>query len=79
MIIIAMLLDFTHVAQEDYNSTRLNTTFSPDESELTIRIPILNDPSREESEIFYGYLLLISGFFLEVIEVAIEISYSDCK
>ena len=74
-----MLLDFTHVAQEDYISTSLRATFSPDESELTIRVPILNDPSREESEIFYGYLMLMSENFVEVIEVAIEISYSDCK
>ena len=79
MIIIAMLLDFTHVAQEDYISTTLRVTFSPDESELTIRVPILNDPSREESEIFYGYVILISENSVGVIEVAIEISYSDCK
>ena len=74
------MLDFTPVAQEDYISTSLRMTFSPaDESELTIRVPILNDPSREESEIFYGYLLIFSENFDESIEVAIEISYSDCK
>ena len=78
-----MLLDFTHVAQEDYNSTNFTVTFRPGESEKTIMVPILNDLSREGFETFFGKLVISpeSEQLAKVItaEAVIEISYSDCK
>ena len=78
-----MLLDFTHVVQEDYNSTNFAVTFSPDESEKIIMVPILDDLSRERFETFYGILVIShqSEHLAKVItaEAVIIISYSDCK
>ena len=77
-----MLLDFTHVAQEDYSTRSFPVTFRPDDSEKTIMVPILNDLSRERSETFYGRLISCQSEHLAKVitaEAVIEISYSDCK
>jgi hypothetical protein len=58
-------------------------TFLPGESEKSIRVPIINDLSREESEKFYGTLTFSyqSDLLLQVagLGASIEILYNDCK
>ena len=74
-----------YVAQKDYNSRSLNVTFGPDELEKSVRVPIINDPSREGSEKFFGNLGIsdqpgLLGLVLPTTDVAvIEILYNDCK
>ena len=67
----------------DYSSRSLNVTFGPDETEKTIRVPIINDISRERSETFFGNLeisaQLESFARVKVSPAVVEISYSDCK
>ncbi len=70
------------IAQEDYNSTSLNVTFHPGESEKTVRVPIINNLLREDSESFYGNLTISyqSEFLLlPLATTRIEILYNDCK
>ncbi len=64
--------------QEDYGSLSLNVTFTPDEFEKSVQVPIINDTSREGSEVFYGNLMTS---YCAVITAAatIEISSNDCK
>ena len=67
----------------DYISQSLNITFGPDETEKTIRVPIINDISRERSESFFGKLEISpqseSSARVTVSVAMVEISYSDCK
>jgi hypothetical protein len=75
-------LTFNFEGQEDYESLSLSVTFTPDESEKSVRVLIINDNSREDSEIFYGNLTTSHSESLAKIITAaatIEISYSDCK
>ena len=78
-----MLPGFTHVDQEDYISQSLSVTFSPDELEKPIRVPIIDDPLLERSETFYGQLMIsFSSAHIARITTArasIEISYNDCN
>ena len=72
-----------HIDQEDYSSLSLSLTFTPDESEKSVRVSIINDTIREDSEIFYGNLMMASHLesLAEIItaEATIEISYNDCN
>ena len=60
-------------------------TFHPGESEKSVRVPIINDLSREESETFYGNLTfyyqseLLQQVQLAGLTASIEILYNDCK
>ena len=73
------------IAPQDYNSTSLTVTFSSGESEKLIRVPIINDLSREESETFYGNLTfyhqseLLQQVQFADLTASIEILYNDCK
>ena len=69
------------IDQDDYISTSCNVTFSPDESEKSVKVPIINDLSREHSEIFYSYLTFShqSEFLPRSAGAITEISYNDCK
>ena len=89
--IVLCLVHFLHfsiyynIASEDYNSTNLTVTFRPGESEKSVRVPIINDLSREESETFYGNLTfyyqseLLQQVQLAGLTASIEILYNDCK
>ena len=74
---------FTYIAQRDYNSQRVSVTFSPDELEKSVRVPIIDDSLRERSEMFYGYLRISppSAHIARVTtsRATIEISYNDCN
>ena len=77
---------FTHIKfidQEDYSSVRLSVTFSPDESEKSVRVSIIDDTIHEDSEIFYGNLMTVSHSesLAKIITAAatIEISYNNCN
>lgn len=78
-----LLPDYTHVDQEDYISQSLRVTFSPDELEKTVQVPIINDYSLECSEMFYGQLRISSSSAniarITIARASIEISYNDCK
>ena len=72
------------IGQEDYNSLRLNVTFTPDEFEKSIQVQIFNDTLSEDSETFYGNLMTSHSQSESLARVVtatatIEISYSDCK
>ena len=69
------------IDQDDYISTNCNVTFSPDESEKSVQVPIINDSSRERSEIFYSYLTFSreSEFLPQSAGSITEIAYNDCK
>ena len=58
-------------------------TFGPDEYEKSVQVPIINDSSRERSEIFYGRLSIStqsrSLARVTIAQATIEISYNDCK
>ena len=75
------LISFYIIDQDDYNSKSLNVTFSPDESEKTVQVSIINDFSRENSESFFGYLMIThqSEFLPQSAGAVIEISFNDCK
>ena len=36
-----------HAAEEDYNAQNISVIFGPDEFERFVRVPIINDPFRE--------------------------------
>ena len=72
------------VDQEDYNSTSIDVTFSPDESVRSVHVPIINDSSPEPSEFFYVYLTIshqsehLQSATVTLRAVA-EILFNDCK
>ena len=58
-------------------------TFTPDESEKSVRVSIIDDTIREDVEIFYGNLMMVphSESLAKIImaKATIEISYNDCN
>ena len=74
---------FTRVDQEDYISQSLGVIFSPNELEKSVRVLIINDPSLERSEAFYGQLRISESSAhiarATTARATIEISYNDCK
>ena len=56
-------------------------TFRPGESEKSIQVPIINDLSREESEMFYGSLMISyqSDLLRQFAKASIQILINDCK
>ena len=56
-------------------------TFRPGESEKSIQVPIINDLSREESEMFYGSLMISyqSDLLWQFARASIQILINDCK
>ena len=53
----------SYAANEDFFFTRQSITFTSEQPVLAIRIPIINDGLYEDSEVFFGDLLMVSSDF----------------
>ena len=83
------MYNFMHciIGQKDFISTTIDVLFSPDESEKSVHVPIMNDTDPERSEYFYGHLIIShpteSEHLLQlttvILRAKIEILYNDCK